>query len=200
MSIEWKPKKRQCKAPGCGQRFIARRQIEWWCSPDCGTAVALAKLSKVRDAKAKKERAEHKKRKREVEPISAVIERVKRACHEYIKERDHGLPCISCGQHCERMEAGHYKAVGAGGGSPARFHPDNIHLQCHPCNHFNGGGNHYGYRPNLVKKIGEERVRAVEQLHAGSAKWDRQSLEEQRAWFAAEARRIRKEREQRGMV
>ena len=92
------------------------------------------------------------------------------------------------------MEAGHFKAVGAGGGSPARFHPDGIHLQCHPCNHYNGGGNHYAYRPNLVAKIGEERVLAVERLHNSSLKWSRPALEQIAQWFRVETRRLRNDR------
>lgn len=186
------PKPKKCRV--CPGRFVPRNTSQVVCSPACALEHARQKRMKADALRARLAKAEHRKRLREVEPISKVLERVKRACHEYIKERDHGKPCISCGLFCARMEAGHYKAVGAGGASPARFHPDNIHLQCHPCNHYNGGGNHAGYRPNLVARIGDERVRSVERLHATSIKWDRDALEQLASWFRSEARKLKKQR------
>lgn len=202
--IQWKPKKRQCKAPGCKCRFLAEKEHIWWCSPDCGVALAQARMAKARAKKESHDRKETRERKRQIETIGQLLRRVQRAFNEYIRERDWDKPCISCGRVNDgrhKRDAGHYKAVGRGGGSPARFHPDNCHVQCSVnCNVHGGGGNHPDYRPNLVARIGEERVQAVERLHAGTVKWDRAALEGQRAWFAAEARRMKREREQRGMV
>jgi len=199
--IQWKPGRRACKAPGCRVRYWQDNPRVKWCSDACCDAIALAALAKVRaarereaKAKAKQDRAEHQKRKREVEPIGKLLKRVERSCNEYIHARDHGRPCISCGKHCDRMEAGHWKAVGRGGGSPARFHPDNIHLQCLPCNVHGGGGKHEGYLRALLTKIGTERVAAVERLHSSTVKWNRDALEQLGAWFRAEKRRLEKAR------
>lgn len=151
----------------------------------------LARKKQAVAARKQKREADraHRERKRAVEPIGKVLARVQRDCNAYVHARDFGLPCISCGKHCERMEAGHWKAVGRAS-SPARYHPDNLHLQCHPCNVHGGGGNHPGYLPALLEKIGPERVAAVERLHGSTVKWDRASLEQLAAWFRAERRRL----------
>lgn len=172
-----------------------------WCGgEDCGAQLALALLEKQRAAKAKKERAEHRARKKECEPIGKLLKRVERECNAYIKELYYGEPCFTCGKNRDLMEAGHYMPVGAGGGSPVRFHTNNIRPQCHPCNVYGGGGKHPNYRPHLVVEIGEAAVEEIERLHHTPVKWDRDDLERQRAWFAAETRRLKREREQRGMV
>lgn len=197
--IVWKPKWRMCKAEGCRCRFVAQKPNEWWCSPECGARLAMEKMAKARAKKARQERVDNLKRRRAIEPLGKLLRRVQRAFNEYVRERDWNLPCISCGRPNDgrhKRDAGHYKAVGSGGGSPVRFHEDNCHAQCSVnCNVHGGGGNHPGYRPNLVARIGEERVREVERLHAGTMTWDRARLEERRAWFAAETRRLRKQRE-----
>lgn len=171
-----KPKTRKCGI--CRKTATQYNAVNAWCSPKHGAQIAIKlKVRKEKRAEAEKKR-EHAQRRKQAEPLKALLNRVKRACHAYIHARDAGKPCISCGKFCDRMEAGHYKAAGRGGASPARFDPDNIHLQCHPCNRYNGGGNHYGYRPNLVGRIGEDRVLAVERLHNSRAKWDRGELAE----------------------
>lgn len=208
MNASRKPPK--CSARGCGKTalyFAPRQGLKkriGWCSDACGAVTALD-LKRRKDAeKAKQDRAEHRERKKAIETIGKVLKRVQRACNEFIKERDWHQPCISCGrpndgQH--KRDAGHYKAVGKGGGSPVRFHVDNIHMQCSiECNVHGGGGNHPGYRPNLVLRIGEERVRAVEILHAGSAKWVRADLEALCVRFHAEAGRLARVRELNGVA
>ena len=45
-----------------------------------------------------------------------------------------------------------------------RYHHDNIHLQCEPCNTAKSG-NQLEYRIRLIKKIGVERVEWLEGNH-----------------------------------
>lgn len=163
------------------------------CSVDCGVVLARKKQAvAARKAQRLADKA-HRERKRAVEPISKVLARVQRDCNAYIHARDHGQACISCRKHCERMEAGHWKPVGRAS-SPARYHPDNLHIQCHPCNVHGGGGNHPGYLPALLEKIGPDRVAAIERLHNCTVKWNREALEQLGAWFRSEKRRLEKER------
>lgn len=55
--------------------------------------------------------------------------------------------------------------TGAGGAMAAlRYHHDNIHLQCEPCNTAKSG-NQLEYRIRLIKKIGVERVEWLEGNH-----------------------------------
>ena len=199
--ITFKPKGRNCKV--CKARFHAEKENVWWCTPECGTQLALAKLAKVRANKASKAKAETRVRRREIETLGELKDRIQGYCNAYIRERDWGKPCFTCdrphdGTH--KRDAGHFKAVGAGGASPARYHPNNIRMTCTQCNTKRGGGNHPNYRPRLVAEISEFMVQAVEQLHNSTVRWDRPSLEQLGAWFRLEANRMKREREQRGRV
>jgi len=90
------------------------------------------------------------------------------AFNAYIRARDSKEPCISCQKHhTGQYHAGHFKTTGAR--SELRFNEDNCHKQCAPCNnHLSGNIEHY--RPNLIKKIGRERVEALDVQQV--IKWD----------------------------
>lgn len=98
--------------------------------------------------------------------------------NKFIRLRDAGKPCISCGRTVAQVEtqdvfqpggywdAGHYMGVGAKG--ELRFNEDNCHKQCKTCN---GGAGQYSrknqtvtqsYRVNLIEKIGLKRVLKLE--------------------------------------
>tara|TARA_B100001093_G_scaffold502624_1_gene555876 strand:+ start:622 stop:1014 length:393 start_codon:yes stop_codon:yes gene_type:complete len=96
--------------------------------------------------------------------------------HLFIRRRDHGQPCISCGSY-NTSDASHY--FSAGNHSVTRFEEDNVHLACRKCNYFLSG-NLIPYRQNLIEKIGQERFDQLELLVNISKKtgfkWDRFSL------------------------
>lgn len=104
--------------------------------------------------------------------------RVQHNVNKYIRKRDEGKPCISCGNN-KGSEAGHYIAVGQC--DALRFDLDNIHLQCHSCN-YHKHGNQMQYRLNLVNRIGAERVEALErkflQFKRMIHKWDQFTLKD----------------------
>lgn len=92
----------------------------------------------------------------------------------YIRKRDEGLPCISCGTG-QPQHAGHY--FSAGHNSKLRFDERNVGGQCLRCNYFLHG-NQLGYRKGLIQRIG---LKEVEQLESEASvkvafKWDRFSL------------------------
>lgn len=72
------------------------------------------------------------------------------------------LTCISCGQrmHISVAQGGHYipRANRA-----TEVEHDNVWPQCQRCNGFLNG-NPISYRRNLVKRIGEARVRRIEDM------------------------------------
>lgn len=76
----------------------------------------------------------------------------------WIRKRDEGQRCISCGAP-HPSDAGHYYS--AGHYPVLEFHEDNVHRQCRQCNFFKGS-NAIEYRKNLVKKIGIERVEKLD--------------------------------------
>lgn len=163
--IEWKPKKRQCKATGCSNRFLAHRPNEWWCSPECGAVVALAKMAKVREKDRREKERQAKKSTREqrekLKTRAKWLAEAQAAFNAYIRARDDGKPCISCETlHTAQWDAGHYRSVGAA--AHLRFNEDNVHRQCsRPCNK-DKSGNLIEYRKGLVQRIGLERVEALE--------------------------------------
>jgi len=82
------------------------------------------------------------------------------AFNKYIRLRDKDLPCISCQRHHNgQYHAGHFKSVGAH--PELRFNENNNHKQCAPCNN-HLSGNQLEYRINLIKKIGLDKVEALE--------------------------------------
>ena len=87
------------------------------------------------------------------------------AFNAYIRARDHGLPCISCGGYPVAadlggtFDCGHYRSVGSS--RHLRFHVWNAHGQCKKCNR-HLSGNVVAYRAGLVRRIGQEKVDKIE--------------------------------------
>jgi hypothetical protein len=153
---------RRCKI--CRAKFTAAFENQRWCCPEHGAEFAMQELEKKREkqtqAKEKKERAAWRKRKAAVKPLRHWEDMTQRVVNDYIRERDHDLPCISCGTfETVQWEAGHYRSRGKA--SHLRYNEDNIHKQCHHCN-VQMSGNQQQYRLGLVEKIGAERIEALE--------------------------------------
>ena len=125
-------------------------------------AIEFAREKSAR-SKERKAKAEHRRRKMDVKPIGYWMKRSQSAFNAWVRARDAGQPCISCGRfHNGQNHAGHYRP--AGSNPELRFEPDNCHLQCAPCNsHLSG--NLTNYRPALIAKIGLERVEWLEGWH-----------------------------------
>lgn len=132
----------------------------WFCCHSCAIDFAREKSRKLA---ARKAAAQHRERKMEVKPLSYWMKRAQSAFNAWVRERDAGQPCISCGRnHQGQYHAGHYRP--AGNNPELRFEPDNCHLQCAPCNsHLSG--NLTAYRPALIAKIGLARVEWLEGQH-----------------------------------
>ena len=132
----------------------------WFCCHSC--AIEFAR-DKSKQLAARKAAAQHRERRMEVKPLSYWMKRSQAAFNAWVRERDAGQPCISCGRyHQGQYHAGHYRP--AGSNPELRFEPDNCHLQCAPCNsHLSG--NLTAYRPALIAKIGLARVEWLEGPH-----------------------------------
>ena len=81
---------------------------------------------------------------------------------KWIRERDKGETCISCGTPYP-SDAGHFYP--AGHYPELEFNPDNCHLQCRSCNYYQSANLHK-YRKNLILKIGNERVEKLDEIVA----------------------------------
>jgi len=170
LAKEMKPKK--CRAPGCGQRFKPMLSTQKVCSPACALAMAKdPKLQKVA-AKAitKQKRQDLQERREKLKTKGEHLREAQASFNAYIRERDAGLPCISCDSNPSdhdlitgsRWDAGHYRSVGAC--PELRFEPLNVHRQCVKCNR-NLSGNAVEYRIRLVQRIGADQVEWLEGPH-----------------------------------
>lgn len=75
-------------------------------------------------------------------------------CHAYIRERDKGRPCISCGK-ITTLQAGHFWASG---NYPAlRYVEINLNGQCFICN-VPKGSNWNAYEQGMIAKYGQAAV------------------------------------------
>ena len=122
-----------------------------------------AKALRAQAVEVKNAAKRDRERKMDVKPLSYWMKRAQSAFNAWVRARDEGKPCISCGRiHQGQNHAGHYRP--AGSNPELRFEPDNCHLQCAPCNsHLSG--NLTSYRPALIAKIGLERVEWLEGPH-----------------------------------
>jgi len=109
------------------------------------------------------------------ESLPKMLEKTQRVFNSYIRSRDFGVACISCGK--EGNQAGHYFPVK--GFSALRFDEWNVNLQCPGCNLFLHG-NQAMYRIGLVEKIGERGVAELESKAIGNRvkKWGIDELKE----------------------
>jgi hypothetical protein len=107
-------------------------------------------------------------------PLPKLIKKTQTIVNAYVRKRDEGKPCISCGQ--PGNQAGHY--FSAGQYSALRFDPDNIHLQCTRCNLFLSG-NLIEYGMGLIKRYGELfHISLLQKSRERVKKWQRDELNE----------------------
>lgn len=156
---------------------MVKLPVGWFCGMEHAMEYASDKRSKAKDKEQKKEWADRKK---SVKPIKHWIDMTQRAVNDLRRKQclAEGDGCISCGTNiAQEWHAGHYRTTAAA--SQLRFTHDNIWLQCASCN-VHKSGNIERYRVNLIAKIGEDRVVALE-CNQENKKWEINELEEIRA-------------------
>ncbi|WP_225104380.1 recombination protein NinG [Pseudomonas aeruginosa] len=154
-----------CQNTECGTKFIPQRLGQRVCSPACALATKDKHQAPARKAIADRNRREIKARKEKLKSRAEHLKECQAIFNQYIRLRDADKPCVSCGRPATwdgQWHASHYRSVGS---TPAlRFNPLNVHRACSICNsHLSG--NIMGYRPELVRRIGEEAVLALEGPH-----------------------------------
>lgn len=132
----------------------------------CGYEHAAQWAKSSLDKRKTKEKAEARRLDREklksLKSRSEWLKELQAVFNKFIRLRDAGLPCISCGHPNDgsrQFHASHYKSVG---GNPAlRFDEANCHSACSICNNWLSG-NLIPYRAELIKKIGQSEVDRLE--------------------------------------
>lgn len=143
-------KQKKCKE--CNELFNPFNSLQKCCSTNC--AVIFSKKEKERK-ESKEWQSEKKKRLENIKTHSEWLKDLQKIFNTYIRERDKGLNCVSCGSVVYGVgNASHFFSVGS---SPnLRFNEDNVHLSCIECNLYKHG-NLVEYTLRLPKRIGQER-------------------------------------------
>lgn len=148
-----RPKK--CKQ--CGNSFVPVNSLQSVCGLKCAyeRAAVLGNKKTVSAWKEKKKEMQEKLMRH-----SDYIQLLQKVFNTYIRMRDAGLPCISCGTTKKVVyAAGHFYPTTY---SYLRFNEDNVHLQCNEHCNRQKRGNLSEYRPALIKKIGLDRVEKLD--------------------------------------
>lgn len=171
----------------CETQFQPQRPLQAVCSPLCASRKVRQDKKQAKE-RAKLDRAMDKAAREGMKTIPQLIKEAQVAFNAYIRQRDSGQRCISCGApppdlsslHAGR-DAGHYRSTGSA--SHLRFHEDNCHGQCVRCNQ-HLSGNAVEYRIGLVQRIGLDRVESLE-TDNDPVKWDRETLRRIKATYRA---------------
>jgi 5-methylcytosine-specific restriction endonuclease McrA len=182
-------KKKTCANAACAIQFVPAQLGQKVCGWACGLAIAPANQERARKAIAQRDRQEIKVRKEKLKSRADHLKDTQKAFNAWVRERDIGLACVSCGRHHNgQWQAGHFKSVG---GHPAlRFEPLNVWRQCAPCN-THKSGDLLNYRVELVRRIGEEKVLWLEGPHEPQ-KYTVEELKAMTAEYRAKTRELKR--------
>lgn len=186
--LTFKPKAAKCAV--CKGEYMRLRPLMKVCGPSCAITHAKAK----NERKQAKEKAAERKVIREklaaMETKPQLTRKAQAAFNAFIRARDAGKPCISCGRPLSNepnsYDAGHYRSVGSA--PHMRFVETNCWAQCRHCNNYLSG-NVVEYRNGLIERVG---LAEVERLESDQTvrKYTREALIEIAKHYRAEARRL----------
>lgn len=174
-------KPKRCK--WCRKELNQRNSFQSCCKVEC--AIAWAQ-NEGRKADYKRQREESRQLKLRNESVTDLYHKARVEFQKWIRNRDTGLGCISCGTTLldpRHFHAGHYYP--ADSNKELVFNEDNVHGQCIKCNN-HLSGNQLAYRDGLVGRIGPEALDRLDQ-----AKRDQDSRYKE--FTKEELREIRKE-------
>ena len=165
----------------CRADFAAANDAQVVCSIACAKRIPAFSRKQ-----AKIERQATRAKLEALESRSKVLARAQAAFNAWVRARDAGQGCISCGTHNGKQNAGHYRSVGSC--PELRFEPANCHLQCERCNTYLHG-NLIDYRAQLLTRIGDDGVAWLEGPHE-PAKHSTEVLRAMGAMYRAMAREL----------
>ena len=147
---------KKCKI--CNTEFTPQKYAP--CKTKCQVCIKLQQKEKIFKQLKKQIEKPLKPRK----PLNIKIDTKWLALSKFIKKRDAGLPCISCGKFMQdyEIQAGHF--IARGKSIKLKYESRNIHAQCWNCNN-----NHQiqqqmqkGFRNGLIARYGIEEVEWLE--------------------------------------
>lgn len=155
-------KAKKCRNKSCSCTFVPVRPLQTCCSIPCAMVIGRENALKQAAKKAQVERKTHREDVLKAKSRWQWLKEAQAAFNAYIRKRDEGLPCISCGSFTGKKNAGHYRSVGSA--PELRFEESQVWLQCEKCNSYLSG-NLINYRINLIKRIGLDKVEWIEEKH-----------------------------------
>ena len=161
-------KKKKCVS--CGDEFeprnIGNTTIR---TKRCLACIGIQNLSKIKQDKVKKKKIK-------LMTTQDWLKIAQTHFNHYIRLRDKGNPCVSCGNEIKGVtHASHY--LSSGGHSSTRFNEDNTNSCCFKCNVMLSS-NAIEYRRRLIEKIGIERVEHIEKLSQEHKRWELSEIQE----------------------
>ena len=162
--------RRRCKQ--CRQYYPAPQALTTpagtFCGIDCAIRCAEGRVAKKRIKAIKLHekalRTQHTARKEALLTVRDHIRLTQASFNKYIRARDYGKVCISCGKlpaqkYGGTVDCGHFRSIGAA--SQHRLNTWNAAGQCSSCNRYLSGSA-VDYRIGLIERIGVERVERLE--------------------------------------
>lgn len=179
------------KCPHCRERLA---KLGDKIHPDCVGPWYEANREKLLAKAVRAEKRQDRAKRESIKRLPDLKREAQTAFNAWIRLRDAGQPCISCGApppnlaglHAGR-DAGHYRSVGSA--PQLRYHPDNVHGQCVACNQW-GSGKAVEYRAGLIARIGVARVEALE-CNNEPRKWTHDELRAIRDEYRAKVKELK---------
>lgn len=157
---------KKCKVRTCRAEFVPDQPFVEWCSPDCGAALAMAKIEKQRQAVAKADRKDTQQKLEKFKRKADHVADCQKAFNAWVRFRDRDRPCICCGRRAGAgsltggaWDAGHY--LSRGSHPHLRFDERNVFAQLKGCNR-PGGTTAASFRAGVIARIGLAAVEALE--------------------------------------
>lgn len=151
------------KCAYCKEVFTPTKPMQKVCGFSCAIELGVKKKQAEHKKQVTQERRETKAKLDAMQTKPQLVKKAQVAFNSYIRARDMGKPCISCGKPLgsepNSYDAGHFRSVGSA--PHMRFVESQVHGQCKKCNRYLAG-NAVEYRKGLVERIGVEAVEAIE--------------------------------------
>lgn len=203
--------RRKCANKECRQWFHPTRDTQTVCGYECASAVGKEQTRKAREdaqrkesakqrAAEKKERQRRQRARESLKTKSQWDKEAQSAFNRYIRIRDEGKDCVSCGNPLigksnyltgSAIDASHYRSRGAA--SHLKFNVFNVHSACTRCNR-QLSGNAVEYRIRLIERIGLERVERLESDNE-PRRFDIHYLKRMKSIFSRRANALSKRRQ-----
>jgi len=140
-------------------------------------------------------------RKEKLKSKGKHVQDTQKIFNKYIRTRDEGRPCISCGREDHEInhdtrggkwDCGHYLTTGSF--PELRFHTSNANRQCKWCNR-DKSGDQLSHRKGIIARYGWDRINYVEGPHEAK-RYTIENLNTLQRWFKRKTKRLLKELEQ----